>query len=107
MIVTSKVSLPEYPGSGVYVYEPSFPTSTVPWPGSVLSVTVRPVPVAPSSTPSSAGTTRVPSAVASASVAATTGVMVTVTVPAACSSFAPVTPYGKVAVPEVPEPGCT
>ena len=54
-----KVTVPDASVAGVYVRAPSSPSTSVPAPGTELSVIVRPVPVSPTSTPSAAGTTSV------------------------------------------------
>jgi hypothetical protein len=59
-----KVSGPDQPSFGVYVYEPSACRSTVPWRGSSSIVALRPVPWSFASTPADAVTVSVEPAVA-------------------------------------------
>ncbi len=103
--VTSNPSGPEYPGAGVYVYEPSLPTTTVPWSGVPWPVTSRSVPVEPVRTPCPAGTTSWPSAVAVASGTASTGFTVMVRVLVAGLPIASVTLTVTVSVPDQPAVG--
>jgi hypothetical protein len=59
-----KVSGPDQPSFGVYVYEPSACRSTVPWSGCSSIVAVRPMPWSFASTPADAVTVSIEPAVA-------------------------------------------
>jgi hypothetical protein len=104
--VYSKVSVPEKPAAGVYVYVPVAPSSSSePWPGVVCAVTLRPSPRSLPSSPvaRSVVTAEPPAAtltVSATACGATWTVTVTVSEPEPS-----VTVYVKVSVPENPVAG--